>query len=161
MGVGFKMRTVKYFALGLILGIGLTWSWFSCSIKNRDGESALPALTAAQEQAPFGVMYNYYLALSEGKEDQLAELVTSDFWNTMKNTGLLQTWQQRRKQDPSLRFVIFLLKEQEADFKIGTAWARGSAEWVSAREGKLSIPQTVTLLKVRGTWRIKDIKEQG
>ncbi len=155
------MRTVKYFALGLILGVGLTWSWFACNTKTQGGEPALPAAATAREQAPFEVIYNFYQALSEGKEDQIAELVTPEFWNTMKNAGLLQTWQQRRQQDPSLRFVIFLLKEQEADLKAGTARARGSAEWVSAREGKLSVPQTVTLLKARGIWRIKDIKEQG
>ncbi|KYH30908.1 hypothetical protein [Neomoorella mulderi] len=155
------MRPCKYFAWGLILGIGLTWGWFSFSEKNK-AEPALPALApASQQQAPFAVIYNFYQALATGREDQLSLLVTPELLITLQKNQFLQKWQQRRQQDPSLRFVFFLIKEQEVDLKTGTARARGNAEWVSARQGTLSVPQTIIILNDQGKWKIKDIKEQG
>ncbi|WP_406678550.1 hypothetical protein [Moorella sp. ACPs] len=156
------MRGFKYFVLGLILGIGLTLGWFSFSEKNKTSEPALPALAAtSQQQAPFAVIYSFYQALATGREDLLSTLVTREFGAALKSTSLLQRWQQRRQQDPSLRFVFFLIKEQEVDLKTGTARVRGSAEWVSSRQGTLSVPQTIIILNEQGTWKIQDIREQG
>ncbi|MDN5344912.1 MAG: hypothetical protein PWQ18_1025 [Clostridia bacterium] len=157
------MRAFKYFCLGLILGAGLTWGWYSLYLgKNKAAVPALPALapTPGQQQAPFAIIFDFYQALSAGREEQAAALVTPDWQPNLTKSSLWQKWQQRRQEDPSLRFVFFLLKEQGLDPRAGTAWARGSAEWVSSRAGNLSLPQTVTLVNLKGQWKIKNITEQ-
>lgn len=157
------MRAFKYFALGLILGIGLTWTGFSLNGRNKIPDFVLPALSPATSghSVPFAVIYDFYQSLMEGEEERLASLVTPQCWATLKNGPFLRTWQQRRQQDPSLRFVFFLIREQEIDPQRGSARARGSAELVSASKGNLSLPQTITLLKHQGQWKITAIKEQG
>ncbi|MDN5327035.1 MAG: hypothetical protein PWP41_1731 [Moorella sp. (in: firmicutes)] len=156
------MRACKYFSLGLFLGIGLTWGWFALFPGDRVMESALPATAGVQEQAqPFAVIYNFYQALGEGREETCRSLVVPEFQAALAGRPFIQQLQRLRQQDPSLKFVFFLINEQEVDLKAGTAWARGSAEWVSTSKGTFSIRQKIFLLNQQGQWKIQAIEEQG
>ncbi|WP_258360527.1 hypothetical protein [Moorella sulfitireducens (nom. illeg.)] len=155
------MKGFKFFSLGLILGIGLTWAWFSFSEKKEISPPAFPVLAAPGQQPPYAVIYDFYQALAAGRQEQVAALVTREFKAALKYNSLLQKWQQSRQQDPTLRFVFFLITEQDFDLKAGTARVRGSAEWVSSRQGTLSVPQTIFILNEEGAWKIQDINEHG
>ncbi|OIQ57034.1 hypothetical protein MOTE_22750 [Moorella thermoacetica] len=156
------MRAWKYFSLGLFLGISMTWGWFALFPGDRIIESAMPATAGVQEQAqPFAVIYNFYQALGEGREETYRSLVVPEFQAVLAGRPFIQQLQKLRQQDPSLRFVFFLINEQGVDLKAGTAWALGSAEWVSTSKGTFSIHQKILLLNQQGQWKIKAIEEQG
>lgn len=156
------MRACKYFGLGLILGISLTLGWYALFPGARAIESALPATAGIQEQAqPFAIIYKFYQALEEGREEAYLSLVVPEFQATLANRPFIQQLQSLRQQDPSLRFAFFLINEQGVDQKAGTAWARGSAEWVSNSRGAFSIHQKIFLLNQHGQWKIEAIEEQG
>ncbi|BCV21239.1 hypothetical protein [Moorella sp. Hama-1] len=156
------MRAWKYFAAGLILGIGLTWGWFTLFPGDRGSEPALPATAAARQQAqPFAVIYDFYRALDEGREEACRSLVSPELQAALNSKPFIQQLQSLRQQDPSLRFVFFLIKEQAVDLQAGTAWARGNAEWVAQNRGTISLPQKILLLNQQGRWKIQAIEEQG
>lgn len=156
------MQVFKYICLGIILGIGLSWGWSSYTTHKAETiQPSIPAVASvSRQQTPFAVIYNFYQALGEGREDQIALLVTPDFLSSLNSNHHLYKWHLRRQEDPSLRFVFFLINEQEIDFNAGTARVKGSAEWVSASKGALSVPQTIIILNQQGKWKIKSIEEK-
>jgi hypothetical protein len=156
------MHVLKYICLGVVLGIGLTWGWSSCSARNNKVVPSTPALAdISQQQAPFEIIYKFYHALDENKTEQLAELVTPEFLAQLNGQQEAYKYFKLQDEDPSLRFAFFLITEKELDLNAGQARVKGSAEWVSTSRGAFSVPQTVTLINYQGEWKMSSIVNKG
>lgn len=127
------------------------------------GIPARPAMSSitASSSSPFDVIYFFYKAIEEGNSQKVSELVTPELWTRLKQEGFWEEWQARKNLEPNLRFVLFLVSEQNVDEAAGRAWARGKAEWESPRRGLISAEETIHLVKSGQTWKITAIESNS
>ncbi|SMB97894.1 hypothetical protein SAMN00808754_2016 [Thermanaeromonas toyohensis ToBE] len=159
------MRPAVHILIGILVGWLLSHLWGYVKGNDRDFivSPALPALSpiTSTSPSPFDTIYYFYKAVEEGNEEKVRELVTPELWSHLKEEGFLQQWQARKNMEPGLRFVLFLVAEQNVDEEAGRAWARGQAEWDSPRKGIISSEETIRLLRFGNTWKIAAIESES
>jgi|GEM_PF-1145948 len=159
------MRPAVHILIGILIGwlLSLLWGHIKGGATDTLASPALPALSpiTSTSPSPFDTIYYFYKAIEEGKEEKVQELVTPELWSHLKEEGFLQQWQARKNMEPGLRFVIFLVSEQNVDEEAGRAWARGQAEWDSPRKGIISSEETIRLVRFGDTWKIASIESES
>lgn len=155
------MRLIKYLLFGIIIGFILAWSWLSFTLKNDlPAQTSIPAVsTTASHQDAFNVIYKFYQALEKEEEQALSVYLTQEFLSELKDNTSVKKLLLKKQKDPSLRFAFFIIKDQRVDLNSNTIWVKGTAEWISPKEGSISFPQNITLSLSDGLWKIKSIKE--
>lgn len=137
----------------LILG----WGW-----KNRPQitpalDTALPALATVFDrdtEIPFNTVYEFYRAVGENNWDEAKTLISPAMWQYLQGSGFVTDWEKRKRLDPSLRFVFFLVMEYGLDQEKGQAWAMGQTRWAATGIGVANTVQTVYLQRFPDAWRV-------
>jgi len=115
----------------------------------------IPAATTLSE--PFNVVNSFYWDLTANNWDGLVNLVTPTLWNYFEESGFLQDWSQIRKQNPELKFRLFVVDQYLVRPEAGEAWMLGEPQWSEKRPEESY--QTINLVLQDGRWLIKSIEQ--
>ncbi|MDN5347450.1 MAG: hypothetical protein PWP65_1014 [Clostridia bacterium] len=150
------MNKARYIFLGFLLG-AIVMAGINHGLAARKVEP-VQAQALQVPPTPFDVIYSFYKAVEQNDPEKVKEITTPALWEFLKRDRFLERWQRRKRVDPGLRFVLFLVSEQNLDEAAGTAWARGQAQWQSPRRGVISATHTIFLQRLGGKWKIKEIQ---
>lgn len=150
------MQSLKLIVTGVILGAAVTWGAFYYSLNHNS--PAVPVMGSVQNlQSPLTVIYDFYLALDKGSENELLQLLTPGFASEINQNSIINSIKKRKQEDPSLQFLFFLVTEEYLDPSGNRVRVQGRSEWKSAASNPISIPQVVTLMYQHAQWQIESI----
>ncbi|MGB9886720.1 MAG: hypothetical protein ACPLPT_08270 [Moorellales bacterium] len=115
----------------------------------------------AGSTAPFNTIYRFYNALAANDWETARSYCTPALWDYLRQSGQLRQWQERRRQDPSLAFSLFLVRAFDVKQEKGTAWALGEAQWKGGVGRPPNTVQTVFLEWADEKWRVARIDSRS
>ncbi|TDA69823.1 MAG: hypothetical protein D9V47_04360 [Clostridia bacterium] len=148
-------RRLAIVAIIILLIVG--WGWWSRPEVQPAVNTALPALAGVFDQStevPFNTVYEFYHAVGENEWDKVAALTSPAMWQYLQRSGFVTDWEKRKRLDPSVHFVFFLVIEYGLDQEKGRAWAMGQTRWAATGAGLPNTVQTVYLQRFPDAWRI-------
>jgi hypothetical protein len=110
-----------------------------------------------QTETPYDAIYQYYKALEGGNWDLVQSLTTSELWNYINTSDFRSNWEKRIERDPTLRFVLFIVKKQSIDLDEGEGWVMGKVDWTSSQGNVPDDNRTVFLEKQGQSWVISKV----
>jgi len=108
---------------------------------------------------PFDTIFHFYKAVEANNWELVRALITPALWDYLQKSGFAQKWEQMKKQDPSLRFILFVVKNHsiEEEKGEGEGWVMGKADWTSDFKNASDFTRTIFLKKIEGSWKITRI----
>lgn len=110
-----------------------------------------------ETETPYDAIYQYYKALEGGNWDLVQSLTTSDLWSYINTSDFRPNWEKRIARDPTLRFVLFIVKKQSIDLEKGEGWVMGEVDWTSSQENVQDDNRTVFVEKQGESWVISKV----
>jgi len=153
-------RMITFSLLLSFLGL-FSWQFF----QQEQEERVLATVSVDQKkidesyQAPFNLVYHFYESIEKNDWDKVKSFVTPVWWGEMHRLGYKQKWQKMVQDDPSIRFVMFLVAGQKIDIDNNFAWVMGKVDWVSSRQIMDDENETVFFIKDKNNeWKISSIR---
>lgn len=110
-----------------------------------------------ETETPYDAIYQYYKALEGKNWDLVQALTTPGLWRYIQTSGFRQNWEKRFAADPTLKFVLFIVKKQSIDADAGEGWVMGKVDWSSERGNVPDDNRTVFVVKEKGSWIISKV----
>ncbi|HBT19986.1 MAG TPA: hypothetical protein DEA47_01240 [Peptococcaceae bacterium] len=140
--------------LGLFHFLNTDINYKNVQSGNVKGESSI---IEVKIDTPFDTVFHFYKAV-EGNNWELARvLVTPSLWEYLQGTGFDKKWENIKRKDPSLRFMLFIVRNHFFDEEKGEGWMMGRADWSSDMGKDYDFNSTVFLKKIGETWKITKI----
>jgi len=139
--------------------LALAYLLWSC--RPEPGVPVQGMVVGAGSTAPFNTIYRFYSALAANDWEAARSYCTPALWDYLRQSGRIREWQQRRQQDPTVAFSLFLVIAFDVKQEKGTAWALGEAQWTGGVGRPPNTVQTVFLELVGEQWRIARIDSRS
>ncbi len=109
---------------------------------------------------PFTIIDRFYQAFSETNWKLVRSLTSPAMFSYLKKSGFLERWEAIKREDPTIRFEMFLILDSYIDPVKGEAWALGRVCWESEKRLLPEYHETVFLRLFEGQWKIVEIRVQ-
>ncbi|HAA90370.1 MAG: hypothetical protein XD63_0775 [Thermoanaerobacterales bacterium 50_218] len=109
---------------------------------------------------PFMIIDKFYQAFSETNWDYVRSLTSPAMFAYLEKSGLLERWETIKREDPTIRFGMFLILDSHLDLLKGEAWALGRVCWESKKRVLPEYHETIFLRLLEGQWKIVQIRIQ-
>jgi len=106
---------------------------------------------------PFDTIFHFYKAIEANNWELVKALVTPALWDYLQKSGFAQKWEKMKEQDPSLRFILFVVRNHFIEEEKGEGWIMGKADWTSDFKDASDFTRTIFLKKIEGNWKITRI----
>ena len=110
-----------------------------------------------QTETPYDAIHQYYKALEGNNWDLVKALTTPSLWNYIETSSFRSDWEKRIAQDPTLKFILFIVKKQSIDEDKGKGWVLGKVDWTSERRNVPDDNRTVFVEKRGRSWVISRV----
>lgn len=141
----------------IVISLILGWGWNNRPQGTQAVDTSLPAFATVFDrdtEIPFNTIYEFYRAVGENNWDKVKALTSPAMWQYLQGSGFVADWEKRKRLDPSLHFVFFLVMEYGLDQEKGRAWALGQTRWAASGAGVPNTVQTVYLQRFPDSWRV-------
>ncbi|NLO89619.1 MAG: hypothetical protein GX088_04740 [Clostridia bacterium] len=103
---------------------------------------------------PFDTVFHFFKAVESNNWELARVLVTPSLWEYLQKNGFDKKWERIKREDPSLKFILFVVGNHFFDEKKGEGWVMGKADWSSGIGKDYDFNSTIYLKKVGDTWKI-------
>jgi len=118
---------------------------------NIKGESSI---IEVKIDTPFDTVFHFFKAVENNNWELARVLVTPSLWEYLQKTGFDKKWERIKREDPSLRFMLFVVGNHFFDEEKGEGWLMGKADWSSELGKDYDFNSTIFLKRIGGTWKI-------
>lgn len=149
-------RTVKLSVLIICLtGLTAFYNLINSGIeKNGNAIHTQDDFITIVAETPYDAIYQYYKALEGNNWDLIKSLTTPELWNYIQTSDFRTNWEKKTSEDPTLKFVLFIVKKQSIDQDEGKGWILGKVDWTSERRHVPDDNRTVFVEKRGESWVI-------
>lgn len=157
-GVSMHLKPVKLFVLVLgLIGLGIFWFFLNNTSDKYDAVKVQEEFIRIQTETPYDAIYQYYKALEGNNWDLVKSLTTPDLWRYIETSGFRKNWEKKISEDPTLKFVLFIVQKQAVDEQAGEGWIMGKVDWTSSRQNVHDDNRTVFVKQKGDSWIISKV----
>jgi hypothetical protein len=151
-------RGIKLFVLVMaIAALAFFYNWLCNEETNGKSVKTQQEFVTIYAETPYDAIYQYYKALEGNNWDLVKSLTTKSMWNYIEKSGFRTSWERKISEDPTLKFLLFIVKKQSIDEEEEEGWVMGKVDWTSQRRNVPDDNRIVYVEKDEESWVISRI----
>ena len=119
-----------------------------------DVDSTITVLT----ESPFDAIFHFYKGVEANNWELVRSLTTPALWAYLESSGFVERWERIKREDPTLKFVLFIVRKQSLDAQ-GTGWVLGKADWISSIRVVHDFNRVIYVQRDGRSWKLTRIIE--
>lgn len=132
--------------------------FYKTAITNeKDAKRTQQDFVTIKTETPYDAIYQYYKALEGNNWDLVKGLTTPYLWKYIETSNFKRNWENKTAQDPTLKFVLFIVNKESIDREKGTGWVLGKVDWTSQRRTVPDDNRTIFVEKRGASWVISRV----